>query len=297
MAARRADKATLEALLLDAARAHAAPVRRLRGRARPRACAYPARQSSTCRCGNWAMWAGLPTGGSPATRNATWARGPTRMCRAPSRTSPNVARAATASTTPAPWPTTGAGSSPCPMPRPRGRSSKPAWPTRWRCCRPPKTTTRACISTAWPCSTKTCTPRPRSTWRRRWALIRVKPPSCHQLLHPPSRRCAWPAPRWMLGSSPDGFVFDNELGAHAVPVAAFEIDAQPVRWSQFLHFVEQGGYRERRCWSDAGWQLVTTQRRHRTALFALDRHGLGTAAPRALASIEPRRSGLPPHRF
>jgi gamma-glutamyl hercynylcysteine S-oxide synthase len=78
---------------------------------------------------------------------------------------------------------------------------------------------------------------------------------------------------WTLGSSPDGFVFDNELGAHAVPVAAFEIDAQPVRWSQFLPFVEQGGYRDRRCWSDAGWQWL--QRSGATAPRYLRSTGTG----------------------
>jgi ergothioneine biosynthesis protein EgtB len=61
---------------------------------------------------------------------------------------------------------------------------------------------------------------------------------------------------WTLGSAPGGFLFDNELGAHAVPVAAFDIDAQPVRWAKFLPFVDQGGYRDRACWSDAGWQWV-----------------------------------------
>lgn len=63
--------------------------------------------------------------------------------------------------------------------------------------------------------------------------------------------------RWTLGSAPHGFVFDNELGAHAVPVAAFEIDAQPLRWARFLAFVDQGGYRERAFWSAAGWHWLT----------------------------------------
>ncbi len=62
---------------------------------------------------------------------------------------------------------------------------------------------------------------------------------------------------WTLGCEPEGFVFDNELGAHAVPVAAVEIDAQAVRWSRFLEFVAQGGYRESRFWSEAGWHWLS----------------------------------------
>lgn len=62
---------------------------------------------------------------------------------------------------------------------------------------------------------------------------------------------------WTLGNATDGFRFDNELGAHTVPVAAFDIDAQPVRWAQFIEFIDQGGYLERSVWSDAGWQWLS----------------------------------------
>ena len=49
-----------------------------------------------------------------------------------------------------------------------------------------------------------------------------------------------------------GFAFDNEIGGHAVPVGAFEIDAQAVRWAEYLPFVEAGGYADGRWWDDAG---------------------------------------------
>jgi ergothioneine biosynthesis protein EgtB len=61
---------------------------------------------------------------------------------------------------------------------------------------------------------------------------------------------------WHLGSEPLGngaFAFDNELGAHAVPVDAFEIDTQGVRWAEFLPFVESGGYTQPRWWTPQGW--------------------------------------------
>ncbi|WP_066149481.1 selenoneine synthase SenA [Hydrogenophaga pseudoflava] len=61
------------------------------------------------------------------------------------------------------------------------------------------------------------------------------------------------ATTWTLGRSGPGFAFDNELGAHPVPVGAFEIDAQPVSWAQFLPFVENGSYAQRRFWSAPGW--------------------------------------------
>lgn len=58
---------------------------------------------------------------------------------------------------------------------------------------------------------------------------------------------------WRLGTPPGrGFAFDNELGAHAVEVGACEIDAQPVRWAEYLPFVEAGGYADERWWDAAG---------------------------------------------
>ena len=50
-----------------------------------------------------------------------------------------------------------------------------------------------------------------------------------------------------------GFCFDNELGALQREVPACEIDAQAVRWAEFLPFVEAGGYEQARWWTPGGW--------------------------------------------
>ena len=47
---------------------------------------------------------------------------------------------------------------------------------------------------------------------------------------------------WTLGSPDKGFAFDNELGAHAVDIAAFEIDSQAVRWRPYMQFVQATGH-------------------------------------------------------
>jgi gamma-glutamyl hercynylcysteine S-oxide synthase len=57
----------------------------------------------------------------------------------------------------------------------------------------------------------------------------------------------------VLGSSSDGFVYDNERPAHEVDVPTFEIDRLPVTNADFMLFVEGGGYRRRDWWSDEGW--------------------------------------------
>jgi ergothioneine biosynthesis protein EgtB len=68
-----------------------------------------------------------------------------------------------------------------------------------------------------------------------------------------------PATRWALGSPPGGFVFDNEKWAHPVAVPAFEIDAQAVSWSQFVEFVDDGGYDRPELWHPEGWAWLQAQ--------------------------------------
>jgi iron(II)-dependent oxidoreductase len=66
---------------------------------------------------------------------------------------------------------------------------------------------------------------------------------------------AVPGGTFLLGASPDdGFVFDNEKWAHAVDVAPFHIARAAVTNAEFAAFVEDGGYRQARWWSAAGWR-------------------------------------------
>ncbi|HEU4752589.1 MAG TPA: selenoneine synthase SenA [Armatimonadota bacterium] len=65
---------------------------------------------------------------------------------------------------------------------------------------------------------------------------------------------------FVLGATPDEpFVFDNEKWAHPVEVAPFRLARAPVTQSEFAAFVEDGGYRRRELWSDAGWEWRTGQ--------------------------------------
>jgi gamma-glutamyl hercynylcysteine S-oxide synthase len=62
-----------------------------------------------------------------------------------------------------------------------------------------------------------------------------------------------PAQTFRLGYDGPGFAFDNELEAHEVRIDAFKIDAQPVSWTRFLGFVQDGGYEQRQWWDETGW--------------------------------------------
>lgn len=52
------------------------------------------------------------------------------------------------------------------------------------------------------------------------------------------------------------FAYDNELPQHKKRLDAFNIAITPVSNSEYLNFMQQGGYRNRELWSDAGWQWL-----------------------------------------
>lgn len=59
-------------------------------------------------------------------------------------------------------------------------------------------------------------------------------------------------PRTLGSPGAAGFAFDNEQDAHAVDLPATVIDAQVLRWTEYLPFVEAGGYTQDRWWTEAG---------------------------------------------
>lgn len=57
-----------------------------------------------------------------------------------------------------------------------------------------------------------------------------------------------------VGARPgEHFSFDNERDSHAVTVPAFTIARAPVTQASMTAFVEDGGYRRRELWGEAGW--------------------------------------------
>jgi iron(II)-dependent oxidoreductase len=55
------------------------------------------------------------------------------------------------------------------------------------------------------------------------------------------------------------WAYDNERPRHVVEVPPFFIDRYPVTNAEFLAFVEDGGYRRRELWKDAGWSFRTSE--------------------------------------
>ena len=57
----------------------------------------------------------------------------------------------------------------------------------------------------------------------------------------------------MGAAASDGFVYDNELPAHAVHLPAFKIDRLLTTNSEYARFIDEGGYEHREWWSEEGW--------------------------------------------
>lgn len=59
-----------------------------------------------------------------------------------------------------------------------------------------------------------------------------------------------------IGFQGDGFCYDNELGAHKVYLHDFRINKGLVTNSEYLQFIENGGYSNFNLWLDEGWAWV-----------------------------------------
>jgi ergothioneine biosynthesis protein EgtB len=68
-----------------------------------------------------------------------------------------------------------------------------------------------------------------------------------------------PATAWELGQPDAGFYFAQEGGMQRVEVPEFEIDAQPLTWSQYVEFVDDGGYDRAEFWRPEGLQWLAAQ--------------------------------------
>ncbi|MFH8369961.1 ergothioneine biosynthesis protein EgtB [Streptomyces sp. NPDC018031] len=65
-----------------------------------------------------------------------------------------------------------------------------------------------------------------------------------------------PAGPFTMGTSTEPWALDNERPAHRRDTPAYFIDTVPVSNGAYLRFIEDGGYRDRRWWTAAGWDLV-----------------------------------------
>ena len=62
-----------------------------------------------------------------------------------------------------------------------------------------------------------------------------------------------------VGHDGDGFAFDNEGPRHRVWLEPFALATRPVTCGEFLHFIEDDGYRRPELWLSEGWAAVQAE--------------------------------------
>src|SRR5688500_5552698 len=66
-----------------------------------------------------------------------------------------------------------------------------------------------------------------------------------------------PAGEYSIGTDDRLVAYDNERPRHRVEVSSFRIDRAPVTNGDYMEFMNAGGYRDVRLWTDAGWEWVS----------------------------------------
>ena len=64
---------------------------------------------------------------------------------------------------------------------------------------------------------------------------------------------------FVIGTSTNPWAYDNERPAHDVTLSPFLIDRAPVTVTEYLAFVEAGGYRDERLWHPEGWRFIRAE--------------------------------------
>ena len=63
--------------------------------------------------------------------------------------------------------------------------------------------------------------------------------------------------RVTVGSADRSRAYDNECPQHEITLRPYWLDRGPVTAGEFAHFIDAGGYRERRHWTEEGWSWRT----------------------------------------
>lgn len=90
-----------------------------------------------------------------------------------------------------------------------------------------------------------------------------------------------------IGDNGDGFAFDNETPRHRIYQAAFAIGSRLVTNSEYLAFIDAGGYAQPRWWLSDGWRAVKTHQWHAPLYWERQSDGWRTMTLSGMQPLSP----------
>ncbi len=57
-----------------------------------------------------------------------------------------------------------------------------------------------------------------------------------------------------IGSKNNNFSYDNEKPLNSIKLESFQIDKKPIHIDEWLGFIKEGGYKNKKFWSKSGWE-------------------------------------------
>jgi iron(II)-dependent oxidoreductase len=103
----------------------------------------------------------------------------------------------------------------------------------------------------------------------------------------PGTMVHFPGGEMSIGTNDRSAAYDNERPRHKIRLKPFWIDVTPVTNGEYLEFVEQGGYRDRRHWSDAGRAWLAESEAQAPKYWYRDTDGWATRSMDRPARLDP----------
>ncbi|MDQ3427748.1 MAG: ergothioneine biosynthesis protein EgtB [Gemmatimonadota bacterium] len=106
---------------------------------------------------------------------------------------------------------------------------------------------------------------------------------------PPGGMVRFPGGQVEIGTDDRSAAYDNERPRHAVDVAPFWIDVNPVTNGDFLEFIARQGYQTREWWSEAGWTWVSQSGERAPKYWSRQGEGWWTRTMDREGPVDPRQ--------
>src|SRR5256885_2972980 len=98
-----------------------------------------------------------------------------------------------------------------------------------------------------------------------------------------------PAGEYSIGTDDRSAAYDNERPQHSVTLAAFRIDRAPVTNGDYMEFMRDGGYQDKRLWSKSGREWLEESRASSPKYWSRDGDNWMVRTMDRKATVDPRR--------